>query len=208
MQTLISDYVRLCEVKLPYKGRQKYMYTFHLANPTMPEGFEDYLDIVSELCATVKAHEGFAHMTVDEKEVKAGTSQRRPKPHVDGCFVLEIPKLSEGVYTGGSWTHRSWLHYCNNIRVGHVSRMPVIIASSYPACKAWHGTFIGDPAEDGDLSHIADQLDDGKVLESNVAYLLSPDCVHESMILKEDVKRTFLRIALPIDQWAKFWGSA
>jgi hypothetical protein len=39
----------------------------------------------------------------------------------------------------------------------------------------------------------------GEVLPANIGYLLSPDCVHESMIQKEEVKRTFLRIALPTD---------
>jgi hypothetical protein len=51
--------------------------------------------------------------------------------------------------------------------------------------------------EDGDLSHLV--LGEGEILPANVGYLLSPDCVHESMILGADTKRTFLRIALPVD---------
>jgi hypothetical protein len=53
------------------------------------------------------------------------------------------------------------------------------------------------PAEDGDLSHLP--LDDGEVVPAGMGYLLSPDCVHESMIQPSAIQRTFLRIALPVD---------
>ena len=130
---------------------------------------------------------GVAHMTVDEKMVQPGMSQRRPKPHVDGCFMPQTM----------SWNPvPGWLHNCNNIPV---SRMPIIVAASVPGCRAWRGQFDGQPASDGDLSHIMDQLDDGEVFPANKGFLLSPDCVHESMIFDQLVKRTFLRIALPVD---------
>jgi len=183
---LNSFYTRLCPVSLPFKGRQHYMHTFDLANPVMLPGFEDYLEPVLKLCRAAGALTGFAHMTVDEKIVKAGCSQRRPKPHVDGCF------------TGTYWGHKpSWLHYCNDITHSPIKRMAVIVAASAPGCRVWHGMFEGEPREDGDLSHISDQLGGGKILPANVGYLLSPDCVHESMIMEKDTQRTFLRIALP-----------
>jgi hypothetical protein len=185
---LHSNYLPLCSVVLPYKARQKYMHSFDLSNPVMAEGFEDYLEPVLTLCEAASANKGIAHMTVDEKIVGVGMSQRRPRPHVDGCF---IPAKMD-------WSHPipSWNHYCNNIPV---SRMPIIVAASVSGCKAWRGVFHGQPASDGDLSHISDQLDSGEVLPPNVGYLLSPDCVHESMVFDKIVERTFLRIALPVD---------
>jgi hypothetical protein len=129
-------------------------------------------------------------MTVDEKVVPAGMSQRRPKPHVDGCFMPEAM----------SWGHDGtrWLHYCNDVGAGPVARMAVIVAASVAGCRAWRGTFDGAPKSDGDLTHIADQLHDGEVLAANAGYLLSPDCIHESMTFERDTRRTFLRIALPL----------
>lgn len=188
---LKSDYQRLCEVSLPYAGRQIYMHTFDLANPVMPKGYEDYLDPVVKLCRAANAYYGQAHMTVDEKIIQAGMSQRRPKPHVDGCF---IPRLNQWGGSGGS----GWNHYCNDVGSSEVGRMSVIVAASVSGCRAWKGTFNGRPARDGDLSHIMDQLGRGEVLPANVGYLLSPDCVHESMIFDTETKRTFLRIALPV----------
>lgn len=32
---------------------------------------------------------------------------------------------------------------------------------------------------------------------SNIGYLLTPDCVHESLVFEEETQRSFLRIALP-----------
>lgn len=186
---LNSYYQRLCPVTLPYMGRQKYMHTFDLADPVMAEGFEDYLEPVKTLCAAAGARHGLAHMTVDEKIVVAGMSQRRPKPHVDGCFMPAAK----------NWGHPSpgWNHGCNNIPLEGYKRMAVIVASSVPGCRAWEGVFDGQPSSDGDLSHLT--LGEGEVLLPNVGYLLSPDCVHESMIQPETVQRNFLRIALPVD---------
>lgn len=189
---MLNSYYRpLCSVDLPYAGRQKYMHSFDLAGPTMAEGFEDYLAPVTALCRAAGAVHGTAHMTVDEKIVRSGMSQRRPRPHVDGCFMPEASR----------WGHPgpAWLHYCNDIGAGPVRRMPVIVAASVPGCRVWKGTFDAQPASDGDLSHIADRLGAGEVVPANVGYLLSPDCVHESMIFDRDAARSFLRIALPID---------
>jgi hypothetical protein len=184
---LHSDFRLLCGVDLPFMGRRKYMHTFDLADPVMPEGFGDYLGPVMSLCAKAGAVRGLAHMTVDEKIVRAGMSQRRPKPHVDGCFM---PAAS-------SWGHGGWAHGCNNIPVGEFRRMPVIVASSAVGCRAWRGTFDAVPKSDGDLSHL--ELGDGEILPAEFGYLLSPDCVHESMIQSVDVARSFLRIALPVE---------
>lgn len=185
---LKSDYRKLGPIELPYQARQKYMHTFDLANPVMAPGFEDYLEPVLTLCRLAGAHEGEAHMTVDEKEIMPGQTQRRPGPHVDGCFVPAKNSWSHG---GGGWKHG-----CNNIGGEVIGRMPIIVAASVAGCKAWRGTFDGQPKSDGDLSHL--DLGEGELLPANVGYILSPDCIHESMPFATKVRRSFLRIALPL----------
>ncbi len=187
---LNSDYRELGAVVLPYAGRQKYMHTFDLSGPVMPEGFEDYLGPVKSLCFAAGAFQGLAHMTVDEKIVTAGMSQRRPKPHVDGCFVPSRQVWGHDPSPG-------WLHGCNNIALEDFRRMPVIVASSVVGCRAWRGVFDATPGSDGDLSHLL--FGEGEILPANVGYLLSADCVHESMIQAASVRRSFLRIALPVE---------
>ena len=191
MQTLRSNYRQLVTVTLPYFGRQMRYHAFDLAEPRMPVGFLDYLQPVAALCAAAGAVRGEAYLTVDEKIIPAGMSQRRPKPHVDGCF------RSETMSWGGGGGGNGWLHYCNDVGASPIGRMAVIVAASVPGCRAWRGVFKGRPAKDGDLSHISDQLGAGFVLPANVGYLLSPDCVHESMTFEQETLRTFIRIALP-----------
>ena len=195
---LNSDYRPLCDVRLPYAGRQHYMHAFDLAAPVMRPGFEDYAEPVVALCRAAGATRGTAYMTVDEKVVNAGWSQRRPKPHVDGVFIPD--RLHRDGKTMGDWGGGGgggWNHKCNDVGVGPVRRMSVIVAASAIGCRVWRGVFGGKPADDGDLSHLI--LPEGEVVPANVGYLLSPDCVHESMIQAMPTQRSFLRIALPVD---------
>jgi hypothetical protein len=191
-RVLKSTYTPLVGVVLPgaEKGRQYYMHAFDISNPTVPEGFEDYLAPICELIKASGYTKGTAYLTVDEKLIKKGATQRKPKPHVDGYFVPEFRSWSHQGGGGGGWNHN-----CNIIP----GRMPVIVASNFPACKAWKGEFEGEPKEDGDCSHI-ELYTPGKLLPANVGYLLSPDCIHESLPMEEDTLRTFIRIALPIIQ--------
>lgn len=186
---LNSDYKILCSVNLPYKGRQKYMHAFDLTNPVMATGYEDYLESVTELCKTANVNIGIAYMTVDEKIIEAGMSQRRPKPHVDGCFMPDQNSWGQG-------QGQRWLHYCNNVPF---KRMSVIVVASIAGCRVWRGIYNGSPKDDGDLSHMQNQLNKGEILQAGMGYLLSPDCIHESMVFNIRTKRTFLRIALPVD---------
>lgn len=180
---LNSTYKPLCPVLLPYRGRQHYMHAFDIAAPSMPEGFDDYTGIVKGLCDAAGIHSGIAFVTVDEKVLQAGMSQRRPGPHVDGCFMPEKNR----------WGHGGWNHYCNHVPV---ERMSIIVAASVPGCRVWEGQFDAEPRNDGDLSHVP--LGDGTVLEAGRGYWLSPDCIHESMLMEQDTQRSFLRIALPV----------
>lgn len=193
MKLLNSNYRPLCPVELPaYAGRQHYMHTFDLKNPLMAAGFDEFHETVLELCRAAGANEGLAHMTVDEKVIEPGMSQRRPRPHVDGCYY---PKLQSWGGGGGGW-----LHYCNNISgESALRRMPIIVAASVAGCRAWRGMFEAVPKEDGDLTHAMQMLGEGEVLPANTGYLLSADCVHESMVFAVRTVRTFLRIALPVD---------
>lgn len=91
------------------------------------------------------------------------------------------------------WGHPSpaWCH--------GIKRMPIIVAASVAGCKAWRGDFDAEPTDKGDLSHISGLLGEGELIPRNTGYLLSPDCIHESIIFENDTPRSFLRIALPVD---------
>ena len=180
---LVSRYTPLCKVSLPAcAGRQFYMHEFDMGNPVMPFGIEDYAQPERRLLAAAGATAGTAFLTVDEKVIAAGCSQRRPGPHVDGHFQKDRQR----------WGHGEWNHYCNEVPI---DRMPVIVAANVAGCRAWRGDFAATPKNDGDLSHVT--LGEGELLPANVGYLLSPDCIHESLPFDLPTARTFIRIALP-----------
>lgn len=185
---LNSSFAPLGPVALPaYRGRQHYMHGFDAANPTMLPGFEDYLEPVTQLLRAAGVAVGKAWMTVDEKIIQPGMSQRRPGPHVDGKFNSTLVRWGGG--GGGGWNHS-----CNLVPT---VRTPVIVAASVAGCRAWTGQFEAEPNPSGGLEHIADQLPEPTLLPANHGFLLSGDCIHESMIFDQPTERVFLRIALP-----------
>jgi hypothetical protein len=178
--TLHSHFTPLVDVSLPFLGRQVYMHEFDMEKCDVPEGYEEPVRSLLDACGR---RSGTAFLTIDEKVVRAGETQRKPGPHVDGFFQKQAMRWGHG---GG------WNHSCNILPA---PRMEVIVASSFAACRAWDGEFEGEPTLCGDLSHL--DLPDGELLKPNVGYLLSPDCIHESLPMERDTERTFMRIALP-----------
>jgi hypothetical protein len=164
-----------------YAARQHYMATTIGKEVNLPSHISVYNKIVQNLCAALK-YSGIIHVTIDEKVVHKGQTQRKPELHVDGRF------------TGMDWSHPSpgWNHVCNELPI---PRMSVAVASSLARCKVYNGTFEGTPSIQGDLSHIRNQVGDGYLVPANEWHLLSPDCVHESLPFEEEAERSFIRVA-------------
>ena len=99
--TLQSSYKALGPVTLPeYQGRQMYMHTFNPQDPHMPAGYEDYLEPVMALLDAAGIEATAVHMTVDEKVVQPGMSQRRPGAHVDGCYLPDQTSMGRPPLSG------------------------------------------------------------------------------------------------------------
>ena len=188
MQTLNSDYKQLSGFEFPeYQARQAYMVSFDAQDCRLPYEYCDYNPIIEALLRDAGIDSGEIHMTIDEKIVQPGMSQRKPGPHVDGKFHKQ--RMAWGHNPGPAWAH-----FCNNLPV---DRMPVIVAASVEGCRVWKGEFHATPSPCGDLSHM--DLPEGEILEANRGYLLSPDCIHESMVFEKPTQRQFIRLALPVD---------
>ena len=170
---LESDYTSLGAVEFPQNvGTQLGMHRFDAVDVGL------YGGLPADLCSRV-GYTGEAYLTVDEKVMDVGWSQRRPRAHVDGTY------RDCGWGPSPQWVHDGFS--------GHTS---IIVASDIPGCVAYRGIFHGRPEEDGDLEHIRDQLPEGELLPGGEAFLFSPDCVHESIRYTRLTKRSFLRIAL------------
>ena len=164
-----------------FNSLQHYMAKTNSNKVVLPNNIKHYEPIVQDLCSTLN-YDGIIHVTVDEKLVKKGKTQRKPELHVDGRF------------SGMDWSHPypGWNHVCNELPI---PRMSVAVISNLARCKVYHGKFEATPSEQGDLSHIRHLVGDGKLVPANEWHLLTPDCVHESLPFEVDAERIFVRVA-------------
>ncbi|MFA5935752.1 MAG: hypothetical protein WC787_02790 [Patescibacteria group bacterium] len=157
------------------------MMPFRIEDPvgTIPEEYAVWRKPIEGLCAFAPRLPGVAYLTIDEAEVEAGETHRRPGLHVDGIG----PDGRAGGW-GGGWGAKG-----------------MIIASSHLGCRAYSQEFRGWPKPNGDCAHLAEQCDPGceVPMVGGHAYWLEPLTVHEPLLLESTTRRQFVRISMPSD---------
>lgn len=137
-----------------------------------------FKDIVNDMIKLFPLKGVNNYLTIDSKKILKGQSHRYPGPHIDGNYLA------------------CW-HYNDIDAWKTINRFcPVLIASSYPGCKVYLGNFVGHPKVGGDCSHLIEQSMSVLILKPNTVYYLNKFCIHESLIMTEDVERTLIRISL------------
>ena len=185
---LKSSYQDLGAIRLPdWEGRRLRMHPVHREFIQVPDGFENFADVVSALCERADIP-GEAFLTIDEKIVQPSTSHRNPGAHVDGAWIPEAVNWCGG---GGGWCYAG---IDSEDEHEHVSRMSAIVAASVPGCIVYPGEFEGEPRDKGIVEHLRDQFGEGELLPANRGFLLSPDTAHESKVFDQTTQRTFLRL--------------
>ncbi|MES2218985.1 MAG: hypothetical protein V4501_11305 [Pseudomonadota bacterium] len=160
---------------------------------------DKYKDLVQKIMGFIPYFIGKAYLTVDQKLInKPGKRHRRGGLHVDGNYV-------QGGWGGDSGGWLNGISGIMNTPQEHqemylTEGMGTILASDYPACQVWSGEFNGEPSHGGNCDHLRDELADKEtyILTPNKLYWLTHGCVHESMPIEEVVKRTLIRVTLPI----------
>lgn len=181
-----------------FAGDQLYMHPIDIGgNWNLPASLARWVPYIQRMLDMAPTIKGRAFVTIDQKEVKQGHSQRRPGPHVDGNFIFDWGG-------GGGWLtgengrilepadHR--LQYCS-------PRGGMLIASDFEACRAWRGRFDGEPGQGGNCEHMQDQINRAEAvnLQRNTAYWMNSTGIHESLPVYRTVQRSLLRITLPHD---------
>ncbi|MYC20659.1 MAG: hypothetical protein F4X62_04130 [Caldilineaceae bacterium SB0662_bin_25] len=171
---LQGGYQDLGDAVMPeWKGRQSCLFRFDPVAPVMEAGFEDYVDVVSNLVHAANPETREAYMAVDERMVEPLTGQCCAGGQAAGRDsgreqVWHQYEPGRGYYFDGTM----------------LERMAVIVIANVSGCIVCPGAFHGEAGEDGEAH----------VLAANRGYLLSPECVRGSKVFLDRSVRSFLRI--------------
>lgn len=193
---MLSTVQRRGQVSFPlFTGERVYMQPF-TKKAGLPVNLARWQPTVDAMLDGVETDQQI-YLMIDQKEVGAGHSQRRPGMHVDGYWIPAI----HGHDGGGHGWHRHIRHgSCPNNAWSHVDfNQPeaIILASDVSASRALVGEFDGVIGEGGDCSHLnlshlpSVTLQSGHVWAGNVSML------HESLPVERTCRRTLVRLNVP-----------
>lgn len=217
--THISVMQKRGRVELPvWKGERHYMIPFQ-QRQGLPDFIGRFQPAVDAMLAGIETKHDI-YIMIDESEVFAGRSQRRPGVHVDGYWIDGKHSQHRGRKLGAHAWDRSGVHAPH--RGSHAPKPAedkhsparhsagaswhnpdwtfpeaIVLASNVSSARAYIGEYSEQPGEGGDYSHLdvsglgVVNLDAGHVYAGNVCML------HESLPVRENVKRTLVRLNVP-----------
>lgn len=197
-----SKFKKLTTIELPkFSGTRILMMPFVMEDiETLPDNLAHYKSTVEELVKLSPEREGVGYLTIDEKHVVKGKTQRLKGLHVDGLGCDSRQTLSVWARFGikqmceRQWNNMKLQWYHSAVGIGGM-----LTVSNPAGCRAWNKDFEGKINENGDCEHLREQFPDeeGTILESNTVYWCAGSCVHESLPMQEDTQRTFVRLSMP-----------
>jgi hypothetical protein len=182
---MLSEIRRVGALRFPvFSGIRIMMMPFRIEDPigTVPDALEMWRPAVYELCRMSPAKRGVGYLTIDEAFVPTGRTHRRPGLHVDG--IGPDGKCGGWGGGGGGWGARGML-----------------VAASHVGCRGWSQMFHGHAGPNGDSEHLRWECDPASeiIMQAGEVYWCGPTAVHESLPMKVDVRRQFVRLSMPSD---------
>lgn len=176
---IVSAYRKTeCFVSFPeFSGERVMMMPVRLGSldGTPPQ----YSDVLYSLYGVMESRfrDDIGYLTIDEQNLEAGQTLRRGGLHVDGYYHGKCGSWGGG----GGW--------------GSVGN-GMLTVSSTAHCRAFLGMFDGEPGPEGECGHL--HLDSqGEIFEPSRIYWVDGACIHESLPVKERIKRQFVRLSMP-----------
>lgn len=193
-------------------------------NVILPEGFQRWHDTLAAMMRDVPVQRGAtqAFVTIDSKFFTTPGFLRREGVHMDGNFCADpsfAPKASWGGDPGKTWgaglraVGSTEQPDNSHVEIGFAlpyddlivpigkyvsgSLGGTLVASSYEGCQAWPGTYRGEVGDGGDWTSMTDQLGTGIQLGAHRLWFLTSNCPHETLVIPQGVRRTFVRVTLP-----------
>lgn len=182
----------LGSIKLPeFSGIRVLMMPFKIEDIQTTIPFESWKFTLQEIMKVSPCKAGTAYLTIDELSLKAGDTHRRPGLHVDGW---KDESGNDGSWGGGGWG-------------SSVDGEGMLLITNVLGSVGYQQKFLGTPNKFGDCEHLRVQIDRSYLIsnqptkkinfEPSVIYRLDGLTVHESIPVKEDCNRQFVRISMP-----------
>lgn len=181
------------------------MMPFNLLDPfaTLPEWLYQYIPLIKKCRTLQKLGEASnlpAYLTIDERPVSEGESQRRGGVHVESPGSLRTKDIGD---KSGYVPHLDWYHRWGMGRATvEYLEGGIYLASNTPNSTAvWncrvHDTYGDMVAPHGSLERMREILGEpAKVLEAGEIVWISDRTPHESLPLKQATKRQFFRLVV------------
>lgn len=192
MQEFNSKIDTLGQLKLPeFSGTRILMMPFLLEDlGSIPGSLYQWTGFLNSLIGRSPCQKGIAYLTIDECQLRAGEIHRRPGLHVDGWH----DDSNSGGWGGGGWG-------------SSVEGEGMLIVASHLGSVGYQQRFLGTPNKFGDCEHLRIQINRPYIFnngptqkidfEPNTIYRLDGMTVHESIPVKEDCDRQFVRLSMP-----------
>ena len=181
----------------------------------LPKQFKDYEPALNEILSKIPIQEDAIehYVTIDSKFFTTKDFLRREGVHIDGNFCAD-PNFKGNTWGGTTTTWggtkctpelkiiTKWIsEYNTKIPIGkYVSNDlgGLIVVSNEIGCRAWKGNFKGLIGNEGDFSNMKDQLNSSNefICGKNEVWLMSSNTPHETLMIDQGKRRTFMRITL------------
>lgn len=171
-----------------YSGIRCLMMPYIQGDPnSVPDQYAAYRGIIEEIFFE-KGDIGF--LTIDESPVKAGNPHRGDRAKYGRAIHTEVGAVVEGIYCWGS---RRW---GLGTEVEVEEDVKVLLANNLDgSCALWNAV-QKETTPDGDIGHLAHlyPYEDAILMKSGEVWQIGILTPHESLPVKEDYNRQFLRI--------------
>ena len=196
------------------KGRNVNMMPFKLGDrKSLPSNLSDYWKLIESFRIPKSENDFVCYLTIQESTVKTGTSQRRPGLHTEspGFVSLQLEngesQTVSGLLADSSNAHirpgvyRSYICWGGGFFGADGLEGGIFMASNVSeSCRVYHCR-VSDPSligTNGNVEHLRNYLDRSNVkvsmIPANHLFWMTDTTPHESMPLKEDVERQYIRI--------------
>lgn len=167
-----------------FTGTRIMMMPFHLHDPevSLPDSLSWWRKSLTEILSLHSTGEGIGYLTLDEAEVPAGETHRRPGLHVDGIG----PHGTRGAWSPAKWASKNG---------------GMLVAASHVGCRGWDQHFEGHAGSNGDCAHLTSlcRKEAEIIMEAGSVYWCNSLAVHEALPMPQITRRQFIRISMPSD---------